>query len=339
MNLLYGRIRSENVQAWSELTNHLAVVDRTDELYEPEDLLEELNEPGMEPERDTVAVWDGSRLVGFCQLRVGQQLREGLSRASITGGVHIDYRGRGVGTKMMDIMESRAMEKSEQLHPGAPVAADMWGNAPGHSAGVLAESRGYAPARYFQDMSVTVERFQESVTDLGKSGSLSVFPYSDEWAEEIRRLDNEAFADHWGSTPKSAEEWDAMTSARTFRAERSRILAEDQPGGCGPTALAYVLSSEWVPNELYIARVGTARHARGNGYAGAMMSEVIAAALADGFVEVGLSVDAQSPTGAVGLYERLGFTITRTGTMYRKTILQGSEASRPGVGLCDEREK
>ncbi|MFF5792722.1 GNAT family N-acetyltransferase [Paeniglutamicibacter sp. NPDC012692] len=332
MNLLYDWIRNENVQAWAELTNHLAVVDRTDEFYEAEDLLEELHEPGMEPELDTVAVWDANRLVGYAQLRVGHQLREGLSRVSITGGVHLDYRRQGVGTRLMDIMESRARQKSAQLHPGAPAAVDMWGNTPGHGAGALAEARGYAPARFFQDMTVKAEGFRKSVTDLWVNDSLAVFPYSPEWAEEIRLLDNEAFADHWGSTPKTAEEWEAMTSARTFRAECSRILVEEQPGGLRPTVLSYVLSSEWVPNKLYVARVGTARGSRGRGYAGWLMSDVIAAALADGFTEVGLSVDAQSPTGAVSVYERLGFSVTRTGTMYRKVILQAAETSCPSLG-------
>ena len=330
MNLLFDWIRNENVQAWAELTNHLAVVDRTDEFYEAEDLLEELHEPGMEPERDTVAVWDGNRLVGFAQLRVGHQLRDGLSRVSITGGVHLEYRRQGVGTKLMDIMESRAMQKSEQLHPGAPAVVDMWGNTPGHSAGAMAEARGYLPARYFQDMIVTSESFRRSPTEISVKGSLAVLPYSPEWAESIRLLDNEAFADHWGSTPKTVDEWEAMTSARTFRAERSRILVEEQTSDPRPTVLSYVLSSEWVPNELYVARVGTARGSRRKGYAGKLMSDVIAAALADGFTQVGLSVDAQSPTQAVGVYEKLGFSVTRTGTMFRKGILRAAETSCRG---------
>lgn len=327
MNLLYDWIRNENVQAWAELTNHLAVVDCTDEFYEAEDLLEELHEPGMAPERDTVAVWDGNKLVGFAQLRVGHQLREGLSRVSITGGVHLEYRRQGLGTKLMDIMEFRARQKSAQLHPGAPAVVDMWGNSPGHSAGALAQARGYLPARYFQDMTVNSKSYRKSATELGVKDSLAVLPYSPDWAEPIRLLDNQAFADHWGSTPKTADEWEAMTSARTFRAEYSRILVEEHPGSLRARVLSYVLSSEWVPNELYVARVGTARDSRGKGYAGRLMSDVISAALAHGFTEVGLSVDAQSPTGAVGVYERLGFAVTRTGTMYRKEILQAAEAS------------
>ncbi len=131
LNLLYDWIRNENVQAWAELTNHLAVVDCTDEFYEAEDLLEELHEPGMEPERDTVAVWDGNRLVGFAQLRVGHQLREGLSRVSITGGVHLEYRRQGLGTKMMDIMESRARQKSAAAASRSPGRRRYVGKHPG----------------------------------------------------------------------------------------------------------------------------------------------------------------------------------------------------------------
>jgi ribosomal protein S18 acetylase RimI-like enzyme len=66
--------------------------------------------------------------------------------------------------------------------------------------------------------------------------------------------------------------------------------------------------------------VGTARAARGLGYAAWTLSTVVAAAFGDGFTKVDLSVDAQSPTGALGLYERLGFKVVRRGTVYRKAV-------------------
>lgn len=320
LNLLYDWIRDENIQAWAELTNHLAVVDCTDEFYEPQDLLEELHEPNVDPQQDTVAVWDRDRLVGFAQLRVGQQLREGYCRASINGGVRLEYRRQGVGTTLMEVLETRAVHKSELMHPGAPTVADMWGNSLGHSAGILAETRGYRPARYFQDMNIRPKAFQKRGAPAAPKNHHVLLPYSDEWAEAIRLLDNEAFADHWGSTPKSADEWRAMATARSFRARYSRVLVEEQPDGLPSVALSYVLSSEWVSKELYVARVGTARMARGQGHAARLLSDIVAAAFTDGFAVVGLSVDADSPTGAVGLYERLGFSVTRTGAMYRKQL-------------------
>lgn len=320
MNLSYDWIRNEDVQAWSELSNHLAVVDATDEIYGPEDLLEELHEPGKDPQKDTFSVRDSGRFIGFGQVRVGQQLRDGLCRISLDGGVHPEYRRQGIGTRLMDMLEKRGIDKASLMHPGAPSSIDLWGNAAGHGAGIMAESRGYYPARYFQDMTVTTLGFRKGATVHEYDRSMDSVPYSSELAESVRLLDNEAFADHWGSTPKTAEEWDDMSSARSFRAARSRILIENGHEEASRKIVSYVLASEWAPGELYVARVGTARDSRGRGYAARLLSEVVGSSLADGFTKVELSVDAQSPTGAVGLYERLGFSVTRTGTMYRKMV-------------------
>ena len=91
-------------------------------------------------------------------------------------------------------------------------------------------------------------------------------------------------------------------------------------GGPAGQALCYVLAAEWVPRELYISRVGTARSARGLGYAAWVLSTAIASAFESGFVKVVLTVDTQSPTGATVLYERLGFSVVRQGAIYRKTV-------------------
>lgn len=320
LNLSYGWIRNEDVRAWAELTNLLAVVDASEEFYESEDLLEELQEPGVDPENDTVAVWDGDKFIAFGQLRVGQDLRDGLCRIVVDGGVHPEYRRRGIGTRLMDLLEARGAHKAASLHPGALAAIDIWGHALGHSCGIMAVARGYQPARYFQDMAVTGAGFRDGTDTSDPGDSVRSVAYSSEWAEAVRVLDNEAFSDHWGSTPKTVEEWKSMTSARSFRAERSRILIAKGPEDGNGTVVSYVLASEWTPGELYVARVGTARDSRGKGFAAGLLSEVVRSSLEAGFAKVELTVDADSPAGAVGLYERLGFALTRTGTMYRKTV-------------------
>lgn len=320
MNLSFGWIRDEDVAAWTELTNHLAVVDGSDEFYEAEDLLEELHEPGAEPTCDTVAIWNAEVMIGFGQIRVGQQLRDGLCRVSLGGGLLESFRRQGLGTKLLGILEEQGISKASALYPATDLALDVWGHHAGHGAGILAESMGYTAARYFQDMEVSPENFRQQSTDWNQDLSLKVLPFSAVSSESVRILDNEAFGDHWGSTPKTVEEWKFMTSARTFRADRSLVLVgRIEPYGA-EQILSYVLASEWTPGELYVARVGTGRASRGRGYAAQLLSAVVQDAVANGFTKIELSVDAQSPTGAVGLYERLGFSVIRSGIMYRKIV-------------------
>jgi ribosomal protein S18 acetylase RimI-like enzyme len=54
--------------------------------------------------------------------------------------------------------------------------------------------------------------------------------------------------------------------------------------------------------------------------ASALLAEVIEAAAQAGFTSVGLGVDADSPTGAVGVYERAGFVKEHSFVAYRRPI-------------------
>lgn len=313
-------IHPEHVAAWAALTNRLAAFDETGEFYEVEDLAEELDEPGVDPLQDTIGLWDGDAMIGFGQLRLGEQLRDGRGRVSIDGGIAPEYRRRGHGSGIMDTLESRAAEKMAERLPKIDFTIDVWGNAPGHGAGAMARSRGYEPARYFQDMSVLPDNFRPRGRPVAAYGDARLVAYSPSLSESVRLLDNEAFADHWGSTPKSVKEWAAMTGSRSFRGAYSQVLLQADGGSVPTTALCYVLAAEWVPGELYISRVGTARSSRGRGYAAWALSKAVQTAFDAGYAKVDLSVDAQSPTGAAGLYRLLGFELVRQGTMYRKIV-------------------
>jgi len=57
----------------------------------------------------------------------------------------------------------------------------------------------------------------------------------------------------------------------------------------------------------YVELVGTRREWRSRGIAPALLTRVLEATKADGIDKVVLDVDAENPTGALGLYTSLGF--------------------------------
>jgi ribosomal protein S18 acetylase RimI-like enzyme len=129
--------------------------------------------------------------------------------------------------------------------------------------------------------------------------------------EALRLTHNEVFLDHWGFTPRSVESWNARhAGSRSFRGGSSYLVLD------GETIAAYVLCYEWDADtaltgirELYIGQVGTRRPYRGRGLARAALAKVLAEAAQAGYKRSGLGVDADNPTGALGLYESLGFTV------------------------------
>ncbi|GAA3697807.1 GNAT family N-acetyltransferase [Arthrobacter ginkgonis] len=338
MPLEHRPITPADTEAWSVLTDVLAEADGTDERYAPEDLAEELDEPGFTPALDSIGVWDGGRMVGYGQLRIKAALLEGRAMASIHGGVDPAYRGRGVGRDIMDRLEARAGELSAQRHPGAPVRVDVWANAPGSGTTRLAAARGYEPVRYFQDMRLDLPIWQDP--DAGQPSPLAL-PFDPRHAEAVRLAHNEAFADHWGSTPRTPEAWADMLASRSARPALSRVAlagpqadasagpaASPGPEGSGTPAAdspagavdSYVLCAEWTPGTLHVNLVGTRRRARGRGLAATLLTDVVRAAREAGYRRVELGVDSESPTGAVGLYERVGFAKVRTNVVYSRLL-------------------
>ena len=101
----------EHTTAWSELCNHLAVVDGTEEFLSPEDLAEELQAPHHDPATDSWAVWHGEQMVGYATVFVPLLPdHEERARAYHGGGVHADHRARGLGSRLVDTAEARGLE-------------------------------------------------------------------------------------------------------------------------------------------------------------------------------------------------------------------------------------
>ena len=117
--LRWSHLDGDNVGAWSALINTLATADGSGEFYEPEDLAEELGETGLEPSTDTWAVWADEQLVAYGQLRVGFTTQaDGTVRCQLDGGVHPEWRGRGVGSRLMDALSWTSLVTQSAEHFG-----------------------------------------------------------------------------------------------------------------------------------------------------------------------------------------------------------------------------
>lgn len=309
----------EDAEALAELATLLAVVDDTDEKQTVEDLLEEWETPGLERERDIRVVEVEGTLIGWVTVYLSGAPRDGEIRVHVSGGVHPEYRKRGVGTALVTWGMFHGRGLAQEKFPESTPALEAWGREEDSDSAELLSNLGFEAARWFTDMRVVLDEWSDPSgrTEDDPRGRIPAFSGSNNDSEAVRLAHNEAFRDHWGSSESTRERWESFRSRRVNRSELSRIAVDPALDPLDAVD-AYILSEEWEPGELYIALVGTRRRARGRHLATELLADVVRAAKRAGMDRVDLGVDAASPTGANGVYERVGFKPVRIGVSMKR---------------------
>jgi mycothiol synthase len=310
----------DQVAQWAALLAAAARTDGDDEIFDKEDLIAEFTNPLLDLERGSLAVYDGEVMAG-CGVVVTRDEADPAHDMRLEGTVHPGFRGRGIGSRLLEWAEQAAISLHEERYPGRAMTLSGSCLARTEDANDLFVTHGYEPARWFHLMT---RELAPGVVAPPVPDGIEILGFSAERSAHALLVRNEAFADHWGSTVTSPESWEHLVGLRVFRPEYSFVAYEaGQPIGMiiGQEYEAYNASIGH--RDFYIPLVATRRAARKRGIASALIMTALAAAKADGFESAALNVDSQSPSGAVGLYERLGFRVKDTYVTYRKALLEG----------------
>ncbi|WP_344114380.1 GNAT family N-acetyltransferase [Kribbella alba] len=312
-------IEKADAEAWADLLAAKEKVDQEGENYDADNLLEELDDPKLNAATDTLGLWSGGQLVGYGKVTGPDEVVD-VDRVFAEGAVHPQWRGKGVGDALMSWLIPRATALHRERHPEAPGEIGVGAISTNTSADQPFSARGFEPCRYFFGMERDLGA--DPVPDSPVAGGLRLVGFDPSYDERLRVAHNEVFLDHWGSTPRDPESWRTwFTGSRTFRAAQSFLVLD------GERIAAYVLGYEYVADtaatgikELYVGQVGTRRDHRGKGAARAALARVMTVAQEADFKRVSLGVDAENPTGALGLYEKLGFRMKTKSISYRRPI-------------------
>ncbi len=279
------------------------------------EIVDELEHSWIDLPLDSALAHDADGALVAWGLVIEMPEPESLLRVILPGGVHPERRGQGLGRRLLAWQRARAeqrLSRSDSILP-AWVLSYAPDRAPEH--GRLLERSGFEPARYFTSLVAVLEG-----ADLERPlpDGVRVEPMSVKRSEAVRRAKNASFADHWGSQPATVEGWSSMLALPSARPDLSRIaLVDDEVVGF---VLTDINEDDWGRQGFtgcYIGLVGTVREWRGRGLASALLADVMRAAREAGLERVVLDVDAENPTGALGVYTRLGFAATSRDVSYR----------------------
>jgi GNAT superfamily N-acetyltransferase len=239
-----------------------------------------------------------------------EQPPDGGSKAYADGGVHPDWRGRGLGRSIIAWQLERLAELHRDVAPDLLWEAESGCLSNDESALRLLKAAGLVPVRYYFDMFAPAGSVDAPLPD-----GLRMAPYTEDRAHQLYDAHMEAFADYWGFQEREFDKWTPYTIGQElYRPDLSRLVFD------GDEIVAYVLSYDAPEKKVYIGQVGTRRPWRRRGIAGAMLADVLTVAADRGYERVQLGADADSPTGAVAVYERVGFRSEATFVMHRIAV-------------------
>jgi ribosomal protein S18 acetylase RimI-like enzyme len=311
---------AEDVPALARLFAAIEAVDRTGENYDESDLGDDLSDPAMDPARDTlVAVDPDGGAWAYGALRSAATVRD-VDRIGLDGGVHPALRRRGLGRRILAWQETRAAELHGERYPDVPgeMLVGVYDTVPSRAA--LVQAAGYEPVRYFNDME------RDLATELPPvppaPAGLRVVPFEARYDRDVLAAHREAFAGHWGSTPPDPERWRHWyTGARAFRPGLSRLVLD------GEQVAAYLLTYFYAADhevtgvrEGWIGQLGTRDRWRRRGLGSLLLATALTAYREAGYDLAGLDVDSENATGALGLYQRLGFTVDHRWVAWSKPV-------------------
>ncbi len=235
-----------------------------------------------------------------------------LVRAIHLGGVHPQWRRRGVGTALVAWANGRARQLLAASGKDVPGRIAVYLDEGQRDGERLFLGAGYTPIRYFAELKRPLD---DSLTAPVLAAGLRIEPWPDD-DEPVRLAHNEAFADHWGSQPRSVEDWNG---SRSMFAQPWSFVAVDATAG---QVVGYLEAARYEQDwELsgyssgYIHLLGVLRPWRGRGVAKALLAATMLAQRSDGIEYAEIGVDTANPSGAHGLYAGLGFTPFRAETM------------------------
>lgn len=238
-------------------------------------------------------------------------------RAYLIGAVDPAHRGKGIGSALLQWQLERAAEALRQARAGLPLYIRTQINDFQASAIRLFERHGLTPVRYNDELL----RDLEPLPSLQPIDGIEIVPWDLARSEEARQVQNAAFADHWGWTPRSAALWEHELAAFGSRLDLS-YFALDQGRIVGLTRNGHFPGDEAVTGRRdgWIMLLSVLRSHRKRGIASALIVASLASFQRMGFTHSALGVDSENPTGAYQLYARLGYRPLRRSITYQAQV-------------------
>ncbi|MBT2596488.1 GNAT family N-acetyltransferase [Arthrobacter sp. ISL-72] len=318
-----------DLEAWAALIARTAEVEKPVWFERAADLEQILQSKKNHPAANTVLVLDG-RSVLRAYARITKN-KEG-DKAYGFGCVDPAWQRRGIGSALLEWLGERTIQRfaedSEREDSGREDSGrEDSGREDGGPAGEytvprlriqmeqqhehqqrLLQKAGFHVVRYFNEMHRHLAG--GPLPEVRLDDGLELVTMRPELSEDVRLAHNAAFRDHWGSEPRDEESWGFTVNDPQARPDLSTVVLDRSSGAVAGYQLASHDPDGAVSrgfSEGYTDLLGVRREYRGRGIAQALLADAMRRFAAAGMDRASLDVDSENPTGALALYEKMGY--------------------------------
>jgi mycothiol synthase len=317
--------RPSDLGALVALINDTDAHDKLERATTVEELAHEMGFPTASPETDCFLAWAGDRLVGYTDLyvRKGDAQLDAECAIYCWGVVHPGWRRRGLGRRLLEAAYSRATECLPEIEVRRVKFQCTCRDV---EAGRIAlyEGFGMERVRYFVNLARTLNG---NLPPVEVPEGIRLRTYNSECdAEMVFEVDDTAFRDHWGHSSGNFTDFVHWSNLPYMRPELW-YLAEDENSGQVVGLGLNVVDPAWIEQtgrqEGYVDTLAVLREHRRRGLGTALLAQSLHVLHDAGMTAAHLHADAENLTGAVRLYERMGFSLRKTSMAYQRTLREG----------------
>jgi len=233
--------------------------------------------------------------------------------------VHItpDWRYQGIENALIKWCETR-LKTIAADHPQDSkrfFQTYSFPQRPGYNQ--ILESFDYEIIRYAYEMS----RSLENIPTAKLPESIEVRPVTEENWHKVWEASIEAFRDHWGYSEPPEDEYESYKGSKYFQPDLWQVAWHgDEIVGSVMNYIDHDYNQKFGRERGWTESISTKKEWRSRGIASALIVRSMHMHKALGMKEVGLGVDTNNPTGALHVYQKLGYHEDKTMFTYRKEI-------------------
>jgi GNAT superfamily N-acetyltransferase len=271
-----------------------------------------------DPARDVIVAEIDGQPIGYAE-KGWVDNSDNESREYWVGGALLpEWRRRGIGTILLIEAEKQARELAASHRTERRQILGSWSSDRQDGRVVLLRKHAYQPARYFFEMT---RALSEPISPAALPDGLEIRPLTAETIRQAWAAISEAFMDHWGGFDTSDQELQQWMSNPNFDLSLWLVAWDgDEIAGGVANQINREENEALGVQRGWLETVFTRRPWRKRGLANALIARSLMA-LRDRGLEFGvLGVDADNPTGALGVYERNGFKVAERSTAWRKPL-------------------